>query len=54
LAKRVQSHGGQACYFVMGGTRPAGGHHTASFDFDESTLGTGFDVYIGMVKKLMA
>ncbi|MBR5458476.1 MAG: amidohydrolase [Burkholderiaceae bacterium] len=53
LAKRIQSHGGQACYFVMGGTRPAGGHHTASFDFDESTLATGFEVYVGMIKKLM-
>lgn len=53
LAKRVQAHGGKACYFVQGATRPAGGHHTATFDFDESTLGPGFEVYVGMIKKMM-
>ncbi len=37
LAERVQSHGGQANYLIVG-TELKGGHHTDRFDFDEDAL----------------
>lgn len=37
LMKEVQSHGGQACYFMLG-SRLASGHHSSRFDFDEAVL----------------
>ncbi|MDY2900145.1 MAG: amidohydrolase [Candidatus Aphodousia sp.] len=52
LARRVQEKGGKAAYFVLGSDR-AGGHHTAEFDIDESSLDTGLKIYAEMLKRLM-
>ena len=52
LARRVQAHGGKAAYFVLGSDR-AGGHHTADFDIDESSLDVGVAIYSEMLKRLM-
>ena len=52
LARRVQAHGGKAAYFVLGSDR-AGGHHTADFDIDESSLDIGVAIYSEMLKRLM-
>ena len=52
LARRVQEKGGKADYFVLGSDR-AGGHHTAEFDIDESSLDTGLKIYAEMLKRLM-
>lgn len=37
LAERVQAHGGQADYLIVG-TELMSGHHTDRFDFDEDAL----------------
>ncbi len=52
LARRVQEKGGKAAYFVLGSDR-AGGHHTAEFDIDESSLDIGLKIYAEMLKRLM-
>lgn len=52
LARRVQKKGGKAAYFVLGSDR-AGGHHTAEFDIDESSLDIGMKIYAEMLKRLM-
>lgn len=52
LARRVQEKGGKAAYFVLGSDR-AGGHHTAEFDIDESSLDIGMKIYAEMLKRLM-
>ena len=52
LARRVQAHGGKAAYFVLGSDR-TGGHHTADFDIDESSLDVGVAIYSEMLKRLM-
>ena len=51
-ARRVQAHGGKAAYFVLGSDR-TGGHHTADFDIDESSLDVGVVIYSEMLKRLM-
>ncbi|MFB6201644.1 MAG: amidohydrolase [Halorhabdus sp.] len=43
LMRRVQQRGGTAT-FVGIGTDTAGGHHTATFDIDEVSIGIGVDV----------
>lgn len=52
LARRVQEKGSKAAYFVLGSDR-AGGHHTAEFDIDESSLDIGMKIYAEMLKRLM-
>ncbi|MBV7387267.1 amidohydrolase [Pasteurellaceae bacterium TAE3-ERU1] len=52
LGQRVQAHGGQAIYFIIGADRTAG-HHQGEFDFDEQQLLTGFHLYTALVAKLM-
>ena len=51
LARRVQAHGGQAAYFVIGSTRPAG-HHQSEFDIDEASLEIGFELFKGLLLRL--
>ena len=36
--ERVQSHGGEAAYMMIGADLAAG-HHDSHFDFDEKALG---------------
>ena len=48
LIKRVQKHGGKAAYMVIGSTL-AGGHHQATFDFEEKRLWTLFSIYHDLV-----
>ena len=36
--ERVQQHGGQAAYMMIGANLAAG-HHDSHFDFDETALG---------------
>ena len=43
LMQRVQDNGGLATYVGVGTDHP-GGHHTSTFDVDESSLGIGVDV----------
>lgn len=52
LGRRVQSLGGQALYFILGADRTAG-HHQAEFDFDESQLLTGVNIYTGLLTHLL-
>lgn len=51
LGRRVQAKGGKAAYFVIGSNRTAG-HHQAEFDIDESSLGTGFRLFTGLLTRL--
>lgn len=51
LARRVQAHGGQAAYFVIGSRRPAG-HHQAEFDIEEASLSIGFELFKGLLLRL--
>jgi aminobenzoyl-glutamate utilization protein A len=51
LARRVQARGGQAAYFVIGSSRPAG-HHQAEFDIDEASLSIGFELFKGLLLRL--
>ncbi|CCQ32882.1 amidohydrolase protein [Halorhabdus tiamatea SARL4B] len=43
LMRRVQEAGGQATFVGIGTDHP-GGHHTATFDVDETSIGIGVDV----------
>ena len=43
LMQRVQEQGGKAAYVGIGTDHP-GGHHTATFDVDEASIGIGIDV----------
>jgi len=43
LMQRVQDRGGSAAYVCVGTDHP-GGHHTATFDVDEETIGIAVDV----------
>jgi len=43
LMERVQENGGLASYVVVGTDHP-GGHHTATFDVDETSIPIGVDV----------
>jgi len=51
LMKAVQDRGGKACYVGIGTDHP-GGHHTATFDVDEASLGIGVDVLAGAIQRL--
>lgn len=52
LIKRVQKHGGQGAYLVVGSKLEAG-HHQAAFDFEEKHLWTIFGIYRNLVVKLL-
>ncbi len=51
LARRVQAHGGEAAFFVLGADRPSG-HHTATFDVDEGALKQGLHFWISALQHL--
>ncbi|MFB6298107.1 MAG: amidohydrolase [Salinirussus sp.] len=51
LMRRVQERGGSAAYVCVGTDHP-GGHHTATFDVDEPTLGIGVEVLADAVVGL--
>ncbi|VEI77038.1 Indole-3-acetyl-aspartic acid hydrolase [Mannheimia haemolytica] len=53
LGQRVQDNGGKAIYFIIGADRTAE-HHQAEFDFDESQLLTGVNIYTTLIEKLLA
>ena len=52
LARKVQSHGGKAIYFIIGSDLKAG-HHQSEFDFDEKQLITGLNLYTGCLLSLL-
>lgn len=52
LGWRVQEHGGKAIYFILGADRSAG-HHEAEFDFDETRLLTGVNIYTTLIQRLL-
>ncbi|MGF1726635.1 amidohydrolase [Photobacterium nomapromontoriensis] len=52
LARKVQSHGGKALYFIIGSDLNAG-HHQSEFDFDENQLTTGLELYTGCLLSLL-
>jgi len=51
LMRAVQENGGKACYVGIGTDHP-GGHHTATFDVDEASLGHGIDVVSGAIERI--
>ena len=50
--ERVQSHGGQAAYMMVGADLAAG-HHDSHFDFDERALGYSLKLMGCAVCKLL-
>ncbi|ELY74779.1 amidohydrolase [Natrinema pallidum] len=51
LMKAVQENGGTACYVGVGTDHPTG-HHTATFDVDEASIGHGIDVLAGSIEQI--
>ncbi|MFB1066421.1 amidohydrolase [Natrinema sp. H-ect4] len=51
LMRKVQENGGTACYVGVGTDHP-GGHHTATFDVDEESIGHGIDVLTGAIERI--
>jgi aminobenzoyl-glutamate utilization protein A len=51
LMQYVQDTGGEACYVGVGTSHP-GGHHTATFDVEEDTIGIGIDTLAGAIARL--
>ena len=51
LMRAVQENGGSACYVGIGTDHP-GGHHTATFDVDEASIGHGIDVLAGAIERI--
>ncbi len=51
LMRRVQERGGKAAFVCVGTDHP-GGHHTATFDVDEASLGIGVDVLSSALERL--
>ena len=51
LMRRVQELGGVASFVGVGTDHP-GGHHTATFDVDERSLGIGVDVLADTIEEL--
>ena len=49
LMRRVQARGGHACYFIIGSDL-TDFHHTAHFDFDETSIATGVRVFAGLAQ----
>lgn len=52
LARRVQSHGGKAAFFVWGSDRPSG-HHSALFDINEKDMDKGFELWTHVLPKIL-
>ncbi|OOF71503.1 M20 family metallo-hydrolase [Rodentibacter caecimuris] len=53
LGRKVQEQGGKSIYFILGADRTVG-HHQAEFDFDESQLLTGVNIYTGILARLLS
>ena len=51
LMREVQENGGYAAYIGIGTDHP-GGHHTATFDLDERSIGIGIDVIAGAIREI--
>jgi aminobenzoyl-glutamate utilization protein A len=51
LMQRVQEAGGLACYVGVGTDHP-GGHHTATFDVDEASIGIGVEVLLEAISRI--
>ena len=51
LMQAVQDNGGLACYVGVGTDHP-GGHHTSTFDVDESDLTLGIDLLTGSIRRV--
>jgi aminobenzoyl-glutamate utilization protein A len=51
--QRVQDNGGIAGFVGIGTDHP-GGHHTSTFDVDESSISIGVDVLAGAIQRLAA
>ncbi|AIJ09749.1 MULTISPECIES: M20 family metallo-hydrolase [Edwardsiella] len=51
LVERVQAHGGQAAYVVLGADLRAG-HHQSEFDFDDAVLSRGCALFTACVSRL--
>ena len=52
LARRVQSHGGKAAFFVWGSDRPSG-HHSALFDINEKDMDKGLELWTHVLPKIL-
>ncbi len=53
LMRKVQENGGYASFVGIGTDHP-GGHHTATFDVDEESIGIGVDVISGAIERIAA
>ncbi|AGN02320.1 amidohydrolase [Salinarchaeum sp. Harcht-Bsk1] len=53
LMQAVQDNGGLAAYVGVGTDHP-GGHHTATFDVDEDSIGIGVDVLSESIERIAA
>ncbi|MFC6904955.1 amidohydrolase [Halalkalicoccus tibetensis] len=53
LMREVQKNGGYATYVGIGTDHP-GGHHTATFDVDEASIGIGIDVVGRAIEEIAA
>lgn len=53
LMREVQKNGGYASYVGIGTDHP-GGHHTATFDVDEASIGIGIDVMSRTIEEIAA
>ncbi len=51
LMQRVQQNGGLATYLAVGTDHP-GGHHTSTFDVDETSLRLGVDVVCDAIERV--
>lgn len=51
MMKEVQDQGGKATYLFFGSTTSAG-HHNEGFDFDETVLMEGVNLYHAVIKKI--
>ncbi|SDQ31676.1 amidohydrolase [Natronobacterium texcoconense] len=51
LMREVQQNGGLACYVGVGTDHP-GGHHTATFDVDEPSIGYGVETLAGAIEQI--
>ncbi|AFZ72192.1 amidohydrolase [Natronobacterium gregoryi] len=51
LMREVQQNGGLACYVGVGTDHP-GGHHTATFDVDEPSIGHGVETLASAIERI--
>ncbi len=52
LARRVQSKGGKAAFFLWGSDRPSG-HHTATFDIKECDLDKSLELWTKVIPAIL-